>query len=76
MKLQSSRFSRMAYARRAALLADELDAWYAMYKRRRVSVDPWLLNSSQRSALEERINVLQRIIVQLQDISSELVALR
>lgn len=76
MPIKSSRFSRMAYARRAALLAEDLDEWWTIYKNRSATVPPWAMNSSQRAALEDRCAALQDLVWQLRNISSELVALR
>lgn len=66
----------MAYARRAALLAEELAEWFAIYRQRSAHASPWLLNSSERAQLEDRSAVLQDLVGRLRDISSELVALR
>ncbi|HEY2202831.1 MAG TPA: hypothetical protein VGH56_13170 [Solirubrobacteraceae bacterium] len=66
----------MAYARRAAILAEDLDEWWTIYTRRSATLDPWVYDSSQRAALEDRCAVLEDLVRRLRDISSELAALR
>jgi hypothetical protein len=66
----------MAYARRAASLAEDLAEWHQIYARRERTTDPWVYNSSDRAALTERVLTLQRLVGQLNDVASELVALR
>lgn len=66
----------MAYARRAAALADELADWHRVYVARDRAAPAWTYDSSERAALQDRIVELQRMVIQLQDVASGLVALR
>jgi hypothetical protein len=74
--VKSSRFSRLAYSRRAALLADDLLDWSRIYDQQ---INQWEGGghaSSDFSVLTERVEQLAQMGMQLQRISIALVALR
>jgi hypothetical protein len=76
MPEKSSRFSRMAYARRAASLAEDLREWYAIYHNRIESEANWGLGLPDMDVIVERERVLSDLVDQLRQVSVTLAALR
>jgi hypothetical protein len=76
MPVKSSRFSRKAYARRAALLAEDLREWYAIYHNRIERSGDWWTYDTEADVIVERERVLSDLVDQLQHVSIELATLR
>jgi len=66
----------MAYARRAALLAEDLNAWALGYRDVAFGPDHRLVNWQRRDRAESRAYGIEDLVAQLRDISMQLAALR
>lgn len=76
MPEKSSRFQRVAYARQASRLADELLDWSKIYSRRSYAIAHSTAEVVQKERDAERADVLEELVVELQRISIRILALQ
>ena len=76
MTRQTERFPRAAYARRAAILSEDLGEWIAYY-RRMSTPDAYTFTSPRRAAIaDDRWCAIEDIVVRLQAIAIDIQAIR
>lgn len=66
----------MAFARRAALLAEDLAEWQAIYHQQYMVDGEWGLYEPNIAVIAERDRQLKEMVQELQDVSVRLTALR